>query len=823
VSRPSPRGDRSTLVGWVALAALGVVYLPRGFWTDDLIQAFHISRSIAPLRWDWIRLGQLAVHGAGLLLTVGGAGHLAMRWMGRRGDPGMAGAGPWLTGWGCAMLGLTVLGCGLTGLLLRPCMVGIYGLLGGAGCWFLIRWLRERQNGRTRRPGEAASSGASPERWLFVVCAAWCGLLLAGDLLAPESSWDAIVYHLGVPRRFLEAHKIILVLPFFSNLPCLISMDYVLALSLVDEGLARVLNLILGGCFVLTVWNLARRIAGPAHAWMTAALVMTTPLIGMLMIHAGADMGAAFFSLLAVSALVAGVPRWPRGRFRSRELVEAGIMAGFAGGAKMTALATGVACCALVAPYGPAAVLLVASPLAFVDLPWILRSWLMTGNPAYPFFSGTFPGPAWPAFTGESYTREMMAVRSQLSFGDYAGWLGRPALAARFKLGSQGTLPMLVLLGALQAVMRGTTRGARAVLLLIGGVLAACWAHASPVLRFFTAGVGVLAVLQPVESLRRGLRRAVAVAAVGVNLVWFPLVIQQIDDPWPVVRGDIAPAEYYATMYANLPMDAFHMLDAHLPRRPGGKVLAVGEARNFLTPPDTITPSYFDPVPLLVWARESSTGRRVWIRCRQRNIQYVMVNVPEMLRLMQWEGQSWAGPIPQHALAPFFKAHCKLLYARGAAWIYRVGAAETGAVLPECFQEAAPGSRAIGLSCISLSSSALAAGDARHALTFGWAAVASAPHSGLAWATLGDGLYVAQKYDQAIGAYAQAEADGWRTSAVFRNQALALAELKKFGLANQALQYAIQVDPDEAQIREDLYQVNHLWVAPGPGGRKNKL
>jgi len=800
------------LFAWCAIAALLFFYLPQKFFTSDVKSAIGIAADLAPWRWAWGHLGMLAIHLAALLLALAGAGARALDlWRLRKLD--LVERWVFSLGLGVGAVGTFILGLGLLGLLQIKLLLALYVLLGLHGVALLLasrRLLVRRGFVRRNRPRWPIG-----ERLVFAVCVTWCAIFLMADLLAPEAFWDALIYHLGVPKRYLEAGKISHIVPFFSNLPLLQSMNFTLALVLKGEGLARALNLGLGVSLVLAVWRLGCGWLDRGGAWLSTALVATSPMLGLLMIHAGADVATAFFGCLGVLAFVRACPQWPRGAVHGSWLALSGAMAGLAAATKLQGLAVPVVLALLASPLGIRAVVFVAIPAALIFAPWAGRSLIFTGNPFYPLLGQIFPSPFWGTFHQETYGRELVKVWNGLSFGDFSPWPADQNVISRFKRGLIGPVPLLAVLAALAIGVR--TAGQR-IVLVFTAALAALWVHTVPAYRFYAAGLALLPLLLPL-NFKGWVVRAPIWVALFLQLAWYPLVLHKVDQPWRAARGEINRAQFYEEIHTNSSLDAFHLLEDHVPVSRRARVLAVGEVRNYLAPPWSIVPSYFEPTPLLQWASESSNAWRLRVKFKQRGVRYLLVNVPELMRLMRWERMCWGGSIPGNILEKFFSRHTFLGYARGAAWIYEIGDEEEGAVVPECFRLSRDQSALAAFTCATLAQRAQALGDTKRALGYGWAGVAAQPGSGLAWVSLAHSLFVAKRWEQAIGAYQQALHYGWRTSASYRNYGMAFAQLGKFGRARQALEYAQQLDPEAVQIRRDMIAVNEKWFRPSGKGR----
>lgn len=82
----------------------------------------------------------------------------------------------------------------------------------------------------------------------------------------PETFYDALVYHLGVPQTYLLEHRVVPISNLHSQFPLTIQMIYLLGLALKNEIVTKFTHLFLmallaGGCF-LSVFGLERNAWG---------------------------------------------------------------------------------------------------------------------------------------------------------------------------------------------------------------------------------------------------------------------------------------------------------------------------------------------------------------------------------------------------------------------------------------------------------------------------------------------------------------------------------------------------------------------------------
>jgi 4-amino-4-deoxy-L-arabinose transferase-like glycosyltransferase len=293
-------------------------------------------------------------------------------------------------------LGVIAAGCGLLALagVFRPLpiqLLVVATLLAGLPrLWTMIR------RARWRTPHDAPAEGRRFVRGLQVVSAAALAIAFL-TALAPETEYDALWYHLGLPKLWLEAGRPAdLVHEYVSLYP--LQWDLVFTAGLVFGGpvSAKLLHFICLPLGALLAWQLSRRLAPQAEPWLAVALFLTIPTVLWESTTAYVDLALALHVGLGVLALL----RWIDGGGRAWFGL-AVLTLGLAMAIKHLALVA----VAILAPglvlwlwrregwplaraLGPAVLLVVLALL--VPLPWYARAWVASGNPFFPELFGIF-------------------------------------------------------------------------------------------------------------------------------------------------------------------------------------------------------------------------------------------------------------------------------------------------------------------------------------------------------------------------------------------------------------------------------------------------
>jgi hypothetical protein len=254
--------------------------------------------------------------------------------------------------------------------------------------------------------------------------------------LAPETEFDALNYHLGAAKLYITSQGIER-LPniAYTNYPFTFGMLFTFGWLVYSEVLAKLFHFAAGILVAAACLLYCRRYLSPLSGGIAALLFLASPMVAYLFKTAYVDLGLALFVFLALYCLY----NWSQEKV-SGWLVLAGLFSGLALGTKylgitaLVMLATGLlylylrggalqdwslrsgpvraAWTGMIRPF--AVVSLVA---VLVFSPWLVKNWVLVGNPVAPMMSGTIPT---LDFGGEEYRS---LVRITNDWGGYEGTL----------------------------------------------------------------------------------------------------------------------------------------------------------------------------------------------------------------------------------------------------------------------------------------------------------------------------------------------------------------------------------------------------------------
>lgn len=478
----------------------------------------------------------LAVYGAGSL--VHRAGSPLERWV--RG----------LAAWVLTLFALASLG------LFRPVFLQAFavvlGLVGAVGLWRKI----QSREGTSILPWPCTVG-------IFGVFGLPLILVFAVTV-NPTVSWDAAVYHLTLPDLYLREGGF-RTIPFlvYSVWPQAVELIFGVALALQDYVAAKALHFGFGVLAAVTLFfhavprNVKKTTAknptatfgdsssraGSLFAGIVAAgLFLLNDVVLFELRAAYVDLAMAFFALAGFLLLDRWLDRDESDRDDFSLLISAGLACGLLAATKINGVVTALPLLLLILPRlirrahagrGVLRILLTLGlPIAVLWMPWVLRTWLLTGNPIYPLYWDVFGGPDWSVRLGEQFLGWQQSIGMGRSPLDYlllpwrvftAGDLGYETFDGRLTPIWLGFLPL--------ALWRArTSRRARRAL-AAAGLIFLGWSLGSQQMRFLIPALPLLALaaadgvwgVLSLPGVARRLRSVVAARGlVGAALLaWF--------------------------------------------------------------------------------------------------------------------------------------------------------------------------------------------------------------------------------------------------------------------------------------------------------------
>lgn len=290
----------------------------------------------------------------------------------------------WGVFWGILGLGLYFLG--LIGLFYKAVVI-VYGLI----CfWVLIYFFYRQKIFSEIKPFFLRIGKNIKKDWII-------GLILVGFLVfgalnfliltAPEVGFDALWYHLTLPKIYLMTHRVSYLsggLLYYSVMPRLAEMIYGFGLAWDHVGtIPRLIHYLFGFAWAGATYLLARLFLDRRYALLTALTCYGTYLVTWLSATAYIDLIVAFYAAMALW----GVFKYLENRL-SWYLYLAAIFMGLVLSSKLYGLILLVVLITvLILKISWKITLRFVGIALVIVLPFYLQAYFATGNPFYPVFS----------------------------------------------------------------------------------------------------------------------------------------------------------------------------------------------------------------------------------------------------------------------------------------------------------------------------------------------------------------------------------------------------------------------------------------------------
>ncbi len=217
--------------------------------------------------------------------------------------------------------------------------------------------------------------------------------------LGPELAFDALWYHLTIPKLYLQQNSIFFIpngLFYYSAMPKLTEMLYLAAIALHSEILAKLIHFSFGILTCFVIYKLSRKYMSKTCSLLAVLIFYSNLVVGWESIAAYIDLARTFFEIMALWQL----SKWIDDH-KDKTLFGVGIMLGLAITTKILAIGSLFIFCLLIIVelYKRKAniktlltkLAMIVIPALIIPLPWFIFSYLNTKNIVYPFFTSLYP------------------------------------------------------------------------------------------------------------------------------------------------------------------------------------------------------------------------------------------------------------------------------------------------------------------------------------------------------------------------------------------------------------------------------------------------
>lgn len=286
---------------------------------------------------------------------------------------------------------------------LYPFMV--YLLLGLSALISLIGW-KVRLPGTIKTEAEKLSFSEAIPGLLLLICLV-CGLLL---VLTPAIGKDALIYHLTVPKLYLQNHGFYFIPGnIFCNYPLNSEMLYLIGLNLRGDIVAKGVHFVMALLILVSMYQFSRHLVPSARfTFLPLVIFFSIPSVFVNAHMAYNDLTVTFYTFLTVYTFL----NWVSTK-QTQWLAISGVFTGLSVATKYSALLLPFMGCLGILYVSRRQEIGNRKALRFLGLyilstlvvgsPFYIKNWILTGNPMYPFLYQIFGGTGWDMAQARQY------------------------------------------------------------------------------------------------------------------------------------------------------------------------------------------------------------------------------------------------------------------------------------------------------------------------------------------------------------------------------------------------------------------------------------
>jgi len=288
---------------------------------------------------------------------------------------------------------------GIFGLLYKPLIIGITSVFIG----FIILWSKQKiisilykilrfiQHDRRLVLVYIKNNKVVFTLMILIVLQAFVNII---GVFGPELAFDALWYHLTLPKLYLVHHSIFFIpggLLYYSGMPKIAEMLYIAGLAFGNETIPKLIHFSFGILICVALYKLSRKFFNPVISWIAVVVFYSNLVVGWESITAYIDLTRTFFEILALWGFI----NWWENQ-RLKWLMLSAILVGFSITTKLLAIGSLVIFTVLILmKILPSRmtknIFLYWISALVIPLPWLIFSYFHTENPVYPFFTHMYP------------------------------------------------------------------------------------------------------------------------------------------------------------------------------------------------------------------------------------------------------------------------------------------------------------------------------------------------------------------------------------------------------------------------------------------------
>ena len=514
--------------------------------------------------------------------------------------------------------------------------------------------------------------------------------------LTPETFYDSLRYHLGIPVHWILNHKIITIPhEHESFFPLNIQILYTIGVILKDDVVAHLIHWSLGLLTCGAIFVFCKKYFSQRTGILAVVIFYTIPLVCAVSWKTAIELGITFFQFLAIFAVInseqPSVSEVTDKTTAIKWAVLSGIFLGAALGSKYTCFIYGA--CLMFTLFifmfflrnrpdnldNPAdksgryslfelkKIILIGFIGSIIFSPWALRNYIEKGSFLYPFAYSEKEGMVFRPGLKEFPATDQAPVQLNLK-----NLITIPWNLTMGKIGQEGfSGPVLLYLLPLTFMVIRTKRITK--FLIVYSILNyALWIIVARVyLRHFLPVLSVVSIvlaiylyeIQKNELFKKIVSLLIVFMALG-NIYFALTILKSSHDPFGVVFGFQTKKEYLSTQRPSYPCPYYQTVSwANENLLKTAKILFLGETRGYYSQRKfvTATGAVFNPVVL--WSTESKNAEELHRKLtEEEKITHILVNPPEGQRLAGYDNFCWEDGTGLKTFNEFWNKYVREIY-----------------------------------------------------------------------------------------------------------------------------------------------------------------
>lgn len=495
---------------------------------------------------------------------------------------------------------------------------------------------------------------------------------------APETFYDSLLYHLAIPVRFLQEHKIFhLKYLVFSGLSSGLEMIYTVALSFGNEILAKLIHFSMGIGILVSLYGFGKKLNKPFIGILAASIFYSIPVVSTNSVNTQVDLAMTFFALISLLALF----NWHISEKPEKgPLVLSALFSGIAMSIKYTAVFSIIGINFVIfwsivfnkkeSLYKFLRVIVIYDIIIFLlVLPWFIKNFIFTSNPFYPYFAGI------KSMAILLTEQKGMMINSLQSLIIYFKEIAFTSKWGSIRLG------FVPLLGLILFIIPALHKKSTSFFTVFFIFSLMPWLFVTRLARYNLYGLAILSLITAYQfclikeksKITAYILYLLIVSACLYNFLWTAELHFRNMQPLKVAVGLESKSSYLSRerpTYPNPSYPAIEYINKTLDKNAG--VLFVGETRGFYCERRFITHTVYDNNLLQDFLESSNDEEKLLQDFKENSITHILCNFNELRRLKSCYSLYNFTTDKAKLFDDFLKKHCKIIYHLNNIYLFEI-------------------------------------------------------------------------------------------------------------------------------------------------------